>query len=56
LQGEAVAPVRDQVIIATKFGFEIDLKTGARTDHIDPLYQHRVDPVVPMEEVAGDGG
>ena len=76
LVGDAVAPFRDQVAIATKFGFDIDLETGARTgglnsrpdhikvvveaqlkrlrtDHIDLLYQHRVDPAVPMEDVAG---
>jgi len=76
LLGEAVEPFRDQVVIATKFGFDIDLQTGARsgglnsrpdhiravvdamlkrlrTDHIDLLYQHRVDPAVPMEDVAG---
>ena len=76
LVGEALAPIRDQVIIATKFGFDIDLKTGERrggtnsrpehikavaeaclerlrTDRIDLFYQHRVDPVVPIEEVAG---
>jgi aryl-alcohol dehydrogenase-like predicted oxidoreductase len=76
LVGEAVGPFRDQVVIATKFGFDIDPKTGARTgglnsrpdhiravaeaqlkrlgtDHIDLLYQHRVDPAVPMEDVAG---
>jgi aryl-alcohol dehydrogenase-like predicted oxidoreductase len=74
--GEAAAPFRDQVVIATKFGFDIDSKTGARTggldsrpdhiravveaqlkrlrtDRIDLLYQHRVDPAVPMEDVAG---
>ena len=74
--GEALAPVRDQVVIATKFGWDIDLETGRhlgrlnsrpdhikaategmlkrlRTDHIDLLYQHRVDPEVPMEDVAG---
>jgi aryl-alcohol dehydrogenase-like predicted oxidoreductase len=74
--GEALAPVRDQVKIATKFGWDIDPDTGVhhggvnskpehvrqavegslkrlRTDHIDLLYQHRVDPDVPMEEVAG---
>jgi len=70
--GEALAPVRDEVIIATKFGFkngvveqgmdsrperirevvENSLKR-LRTDRIDLLYQHRVDPAVPMEEVAG---
>src|SRR5579863_1776392 len=75
LVGEALAPVRDQVMIATKFGFAIDSKTGQQgglnsrpehirevteaslkrlgTDRIDLLYQHRVDPEVPMEEVAG---
>ena len=70
--GEALAPVRDQVVIATKFGFkngnvgagldsrperirsvvEASLKR-LRTDCIDLLYQHRVDPAVPMEDVAG---
>jgi len=76
LVGEAVAPFRDQVAIATKFGFDIDLKTGQRSgglnsrpdhirevveamlkrltiDSIDLLYQHRVDPAVPVEDVAG---
>lgn len=76
LVGEALAPCRDKVVIATKFGFEIDLKTGERrgglnshpghikmvaeaslkrlgTDHIDLFYQHRVDPAVPIEDVAG---
>ncbi|SAK53852.1 aldo/keto reductase [Caballeronia calidae] len=76
LVGEALAPIRDHVVIATKFGFEIDQKTGERrggtnshpehiklvadaclkrlrTDHIDLFYQHRVDPNVPIEEVAG---
>jgi len=74
LVGEGLAPVRDQVIIATKFGFGINAD-GSRyglnskpehirevveamlkrlgTDHIDLLYQHRVDPAVPIEEVAG---
>lgn len=70
--GEAVAPFRDKVIIATKFGFEggkvergmnskpenIRVMTEAalkrlRTEVIDLLYQHRVDPEVPIEEVAG---
>jgi aryl-alcohol dehydrogenase-like predicted oxidoreductase len=73
--GEALAPVRSQVVIATKFGFDFDADakpTGAlnsrpesirrttedslrrlRTDHIDLLYQHRVDPAVPIEDVAG---
>ena len=76
LLGEALEPVRDQVVIATKFGFDIDQQTGQnrgglnsqpaqirqvveaslrrlRTDRIDLLYQHRVDPDVPMEDVAG---
>ncbi|MDN3549989.1 aldo/keto reductase [Mucilaginibacter aquaedulcis] len=72
LLGEALAPYRDQVVIATKFGFmegkpalgadsspkrirevaEAALKR-LRTDHIDLFYQHRVDPNVPMEDVAG---
>jgi len=74
LVGKALAPVRDRVIIATKFGFEFDAQTRERrglnsrpdhikrsveasltrlqTDHIDLLYQHRVDPDVPIEEVA----
>ena len=74
--GEALEPVRDRVVIATKFGWDIDPVTGARrgglnsrpeqikvategmlkrlrTDRIDLLYQHRVDPDVPMEDVAG---
>jgi aryl-alcohol dehydrogenase-like predicted oxidoreductase len=74
--GEALQPVRDQVKIATKFGWDVDPDTGVnsgnvnskpdhirgavegslrrlRTDHIDLLYQHRVDPSVPMEDVAG---
>jgi aryl-alcohol dehydrogenase-like predicted oxidoreductase len=74
LVGEALQPVRDQVIIATKFGFKIDEHNALigldsrpqhirevvdaslkrlRTDRIDLLYQHRVDPNVPMEDVAG---
>ncbi|WP_233842588.1 aldo/keto reductase [Dyella sp. 2HG41-7] len=75
LVGKALAPVRDQVVIATKFGFDIDAATGqnkglnsrpenirAVTDAslkrlgigtIDLLYQHRVDPNVPIEDVAG---
>ena len=76
LVGEALEPIRDKVVIATKFGFEIDLETGKRgagtdsrpehiklvadaslkrlrTDHIDLFYQHRVDPAVPIEDVAG---
>ncbi|EEB34779.1 aldo/keto reductase [Desulfovibrio piger] len=71
--GEALAPVRDKVVIATKFGFGVEegrptalnsrpdhirrAVEGSlrrlRTDHIDLLYQHRVDPKVPMEDVAG---
>jgi aryl-alcohol dehydrogenase-like predicted oxidoreductase len=76
LVGEALAPFRDQVVIATKFGFKIDPKaerpvTGVdsrpehirevaeaslkrlKTDVIDVFYQHRVDPEVPIEDVAG---
>jgi len=74
LVGEALEPVRDQVVIATKFGFDLEgaIAPGAldsrpdtirrsvekslkrlRTDRIDLLYQHRVDPNVPIEEVAG---
>ncbi len=76
LLGEALKPIRDQVIIATKFGFDIDPNTGKRgagtnskpehiraavegmlkrlrTDHIDLLYQHRVDENTPIEDVAG---
>jgi aryl-alcohol dehydrogenase-like predicted oxidoreductase len=71
LVGEALQPIRDQVKIATKFGFAIDgtiaLNSRAehirtvveqslkrlRTDRIDLYYQHRVDPSVPIEEVAG---
>lgn len=76
LVGEALQPIRDKVVIATKFGFDIDLQTGRRgsgtnsrpehlkqvadaslrrlrTDHIDLFYQHRVDPNVPIEDVAG---
>ncbi|ROP59652.1 aryl-alcohol dehydrogenase-like predicted oxidoreductase [Enterobacter sp. BIGb0383] len=74
--GEGVAPFRDKVVIATKFGWNIDQQTGKRlpglnsrpehikrvvegmlsrlrTDRIDLLYQHRVDPEVPIEDVAG---
>ena len=74
--GEAFAPIRDKVVIATKCGWDIDQTTGQhkggvnsrpaqirsavegslkrlRTDRIDLLYQHRVDPDVPMEDVAG---
>ena len=76
LVGEALEPFRDRVVIATKFGFDIDPVSGLRgmgtnsrpdhikavadaalkrlrTDHIDLFYQHRVDPAVPIEEVAG---
>ena len=75
LVGEALQPVRDDVVVATKFGFAFDedgKQTGGvnsrpdhiraavdgslrrlRTDHIDLLYQHRVDPDVPIEDVAG---
>jgi aryl-alcohol dehydrogenase-like predicted oxidoreductase len=73
LVGEALAPVREQVVIATKFGFNFEdgASTGLnsrpeyirkmtedslrrlRTDYIDLYYQHRVDPKVPIEEVAG---
>ena len=75
LVGEALAPFRDQVVIATKFGFKIDASTGkqagldSRPEHIkkvaeaslkrlrsgviDLFYQHRVDPNVPIEDVAG---
>jgi aryl-alcohol dehydrogenase-like predicted oxidoreductase len=70
--GEALAPIRDQVVIATKFGFKNgDVNAGMdsrperirevadasikrlKTDRIDLFYQHRVDPNVPMEDVAG---
>jgi aryl-alcohol dehydrogenase-like predicted oxidoreductase len=76
LVGEALAPFRKEVVIATKFGFDIDLETGERrsglnsrpehikavaeaslkrlrVDAIDLFYQHRVDPAVPIEDVAG---
>jgi aryl-alcohol dehydrogenase-like predicted oxidoreductase len=72
LVGEALAPVRDEVAIATKFGFELEDPAGGlnsrperirkvveeslkrlRTDRIDLYYQHRVDPNVPVEDVAG---
>jgi len=76
LVGEALQPIRDKVVIATKFGFDIDLETGKRgggtnsrpehikrvadaslkrlrTEAIDLFYQHRVDPDVPIEDVAG---
>jgi aryl-alcohol dehydrogenase-like predicted oxidoreductase len=74
--GEAVAPFRGTVALASKFGFNVDIETGERrpgrnsrpehikravegvlkrlrTDRIDLLYQHRVDPEVPIEDVAG---
>jgi aryl-alcohol dehydrogenase-like predicted oxidoreductase len=73
LVGEALGPVRDQVVIATKFGFKFEggrqagldsrpahirevadaSLTRLKTDRIDLLYQHRVDPNVPIEDVAG---
>ena len=75
LVGEALAPFREHVVIATKFGFKLDPNTGKqtgldsrpedikqvaeaslkrlKTDHVDLFYQHRVDPDVPIEEVAG---
>jgi aryl-alcohol dehydrogenase-like predicted oxidoreductase len=76
LLGEALAPLRDKVVIATKFGFDLDPQTRQRTggldsrpehikrvaeaslkrlntDVIDLFYQHRVDPNVPIEDVAG---
>jgi aryl-alcohol dehydrogenase-like predicted oxidoreductase len=72
LVGEALEPVRDQVVIATKFGFDLESGRGGldsrpesirrsveaslkrlRTDRIDLVYQHRVDPSVPIEDVAG---
>jgi aryl-alcohol dehydrogenase-like predicted oxidoreductase len=75
LVGEALEPFREQVVIATKFGFDVDPKTGQqsglnsrpahikevaeaslkrlRTETIDLFYQHRVDPNVPIEDVAG---
>jgi aryl-alcohol dehydrogenase-like predicted oxidoreductase len=74
--GEALQGLRDRVVLSTKFGFDVDPKTGQRrgglnsrpdhirevvdaqlrrlrTDRIDLLYQHRVDPKVPIEDVAG---
>jgi aryl-alcohol dehydrogenase-like predicted oxidoreductase len=76
LVGEALQPIREKVVIATKFGFDIDLQSGKRgpgtnsrpehvkavadaslrrlrTHHIDLFYQHRVDPDVAIEDVAG---
>jgi len=76
LVGEALEPIRDRVVIATKFGFGLDAASTEpfggldsrpehirevvdaslrrlRTDHIDLPYQHRVDPAVPIEDVAG---
>ncbi len=74
--GEGIAPIRNKVVITSKFGWNIDLETGKRspglnsqpehikkvvegmlkrlrTDRIDLLYQHRVDPAVPIEDVVG---
>ena len=79
LVGEALEPLRDQLVMATKFGFKLDPNGGAwpagvdsrpeqikkvadaslkrlRTDRIDLFYQHRVDPLVPIEDVAGAVG
>jgi aryl-alcohol dehydrogenase-like predicted oxidoreductase len=75
LLGEALEPLRDRVVIATKFGWKLEPDSGRpigvdsrpahikdvadaalkrlRTDHIDLFYQHRVDPAVPIEDVAG---
>ncbi len=76
LVGEALQPIREKIVIGTKFGFDIDLETGERrggtnsrpehikqaaeaalrrlrTDRIDLFYQHRVDPQIPIEDVAG---
>ena len=76
LLGEAIAPIRNKVVITSKFGMNVDQKTSKRlggmnsrpehvrvvvegmlkrlrTDRIDLLYQHRVDPAVPIEDVAG---
>lgn len=72
LVGEALAPLRDRVVIATKFGFKVGMSSAGmdsrpehirdvaeaslkrlKTDRIDLFYQHRVDPDVPMEDVAG---
>lgn len=71
LVGEAVAPFRDEVVIASKFGFDLEGSEGLnsrpehikkvvedslkrlKTDRIDLYYQHRVDPKIPIEEVAG---
>src|SRR5215207_7205293 len=77
IAGEALAPVRDQYVLCTKFGFQYDADgkpaglnskldhirpavegslRRLRTDHIDLLYQHRIDPEVPIEDVAGTVG
>ncbi len=72
LVGEALAPLRDRVVIATKFGFKVGMSSAGmdsrpehirdvaeaslkrlKTDRIDLFYQHRVDPNVPIEDVAG---
>ena len=53
LIGEALQPVRDRVVIATKFGYDLEGSLRRlRTDYIDLYYQHRVDPNVPIETVA----
>jgi aryl-alcohol dehydrogenase-like predicted oxidoreductase len=74
--GEGIKPIRDKVVVTSKFGWDVDLETGERrpglvsrperikravegmlkrlqTDRVDLLYQHRVDPEVPIEDVAG---
>jgi aryl-alcohol dehydrogenase-like predicted oxidoreductase len=51
--GEALEPFRDDVVIATKFGFDTTKPSLAPLSRIDLLYQHRVDPNVPIEDVAG---
>ena len=79
ITGEALKPFRNEVVIATKFGFHIDFESGQllgglnsqpqrirqavdymlkrlETDRIDLLYQHRIDPDVPIEDVAGTVG
>jgi len=79
ITGEGIAPFRNEVVVTSKFGWNIDLETGERkpglnsrpdhiklavdgmlerlrTDRVDLLYQHRVDPEVPIEDVAGAVG